>query len=76
MIAVWKQFRIFHERNAYLKAAVLRGRRARYEAFWALKDVNLTVHKGEIVSIVYSASGSGVPATAATKGGAGWETLA
>ena len=32
--------------------------------------------RGEIVSIVYSASGSGVPATAATKGGAGWETLA
>ena len=36
---VSKRFRLYHERNQSLKAAVMRGRRARYEEFWALKDV-------------------------------------
>ena len=30
---LWKSFRLYHERNQYLKAAILRGRRARYEEF-------------------------------------------
>ena len=38
-----KRFRLFHERNQSLKAAVLSGRRARYEEFWALDDVSLDV---------------------------------
>ena len=33
---VSKRFRLYHERNQSLKAAVLRGGRARYEEFWAL----------------------------------------
>jgi ABC-2 type transport system ATP-binding protein len=55
---LWKRFRIFHERNAYLKAAVLRGRRARFEEFWALKGVSLEVQHGEVVGII-GENGSG-----------------
>ncbi len=34
---VSKRFRLYHERNQSLKASVMRGRRARYEEFWALR---------------------------------------
>ena len=56
--SLWKNFRLYHERNRYLKAAMLRGRRARYEEFWALHDVNLTVDKGATVGVIGS-NGSG-----------------
>jgi ABC-2 type transport system ATP-binding protein len=56
--ALWKNFRLYHERNRYIKAAMLRGRRARYEEFWALQDVNLTVTKGATVGVIGS-NGSG-----------------
>jgi len=36
---VSKRFRLYDERNQTLKAAVMRGRRARYEEFVALEDV-------------------------------------
>ena len=36
MRGVSKNFRIYHERNRYIKAALLRGRRARYEEFWEI----------------------------------------
>jgi ABC-2 type transport system ATP-binding protein len=55
---VWKNFRLYHERNRYIKAAVLRGRRARYEEFWALKDVSFTVPHGSTFGIIGS-NGSG-----------------
>ena len=55
---VWKNFRLYHERNRYIKAAVLRGRRARYEEFWALQDVSLKVPHGATVGVIGS-NGSG-----------------
>jgi ABC-type polysaccharide/polyol phosphate transport system ATPase subunit len=55
---LWKRFRIFHERNQYLKSAALRGRRARYEEFWALKGVSFEVAEGEVFAIV-GENGSG-----------------
>jgi ABC-2 type transport system ATP-binding protein len=56
--SVSKNFRIYHERNRYLKAAVLRGRRARYEEFWALNDVSFDVPHGATVGLI-GANGSG-----------------
>jgi ABC-2 type transport system ATP-binding protein len=56
--SVWKNFRLYHERNRYIKAAMLRGGRATYEEFWALSDVNLTVPKGATVGVIGS-NGSG-----------------
>ena len=50
--SLWKNFRLYHERNRYIKAAMLRGRRARYEEFWALHDVNLTVEQGATVGVL------------------------
>lgn len=55
---VSKLFRLHHERNQYLKTALLKGRRARYEEFWALKDVSFEVPKGLTFGIIGS-NGSG-----------------
>jgi ABC-type polysaccharide/polyol phosphate transport system ATPase subunit len=55
---LWKSYRLYHERNQYLKAAILKGRRARYEEFWALKDVNFTVPTGSTFGVIGS-NGSG-----------------
>jgi len=55
---VWKSFRLYHERNQYIKAAVLRGRRARYEEFWALKGIDIEVPHGATYGIIGS-NGSG-----------------
>jgi ABC-2 type transport system ATP-binding protein len=55
---VWKSFRLYHERNQYIKAAVLRGRRARFEEFWALKGISFEVRHGQTFGIIGS-NGSG-----------------
>jgi ABC-type polysaccharide/polyol phosphate transport system ATPase subunit len=55
---VSKRFRLFHEHNQYLKATVIRGRRAKYEDFWALSDVSFQVDTGETFGII-GANGSG-----------------
>lgn len=55
---LWKNFRMYHERNRYIKAALLRGRRARYEEFWALSDVTFSIRESETVGFI-GANGSG-----------------
>lgn len=55
---VSKKFRIYHEKNQYLKAALLRGRRASYEDFWAIKDVSFAIPEGSTFGIIGS-NGSG-----------------
>lgn len=56
--SVWKSFRLYHEKNQHIKAAVLRGRRARYEEFWAIQDVSFDVPFGSTFGIIGS-NGSG-----------------
>jgi ABC-type polysaccharide/polyol phosphate transport system ATPase subunit len=55
---VSKRFRLYHERNQSLKAAFMRRRRARYEEFWALRDVSLEVPEGTTFGLI-GENGSG-----------------
>lgn len=53
-----KNFRLYHERNRYIKAAFLRGRRAKFDEFIALNDVSFDVPHGATLGIIGS-NGSG-----------------
>lgn len=55
---VSKTFRVYHDRNSTLKATVLSGRRARYEEFWALRDVSLEIPEGKTFGLLGN-NGSG-----------------
>ncbi len=55
---VWKEFKIYHERNPSLKETLLKGRRSAYESFWALKDVSLKIKQGTTVGFI-GENGSG-----------------
>ena len=56
--SVTKRFRLYHERNQSLKAAAMRGRRARYEEFLALRDVTFDVPQGVTFGLI-GENGSG-----------------
>jgi len=49
---VSKSYRKYDERNQSLKAAVLRGRRARYTEFAALSEVSLEIPAGSIFGLI------------------------
>jgi ABC-type polysaccharide/polyol phosphate transport system ATPase subunit len=55
---VSKMFRLYHEKNQYLKSALLSGKRAKYEDFWAVNDVSFEVSTGSTFGIIGS-NGSG-----------------
>ena len=55
---VSKSFRIYTERNKSLKAALLRGARARYNEFWALRNVSLDIPQGKTFGLLGN-NGSG-----------------
>ena len=55
---VSKRFRMYRERSRSLKQTVLQGRRARYEEFWALKDVAFEIPQGSTFGLI-GENGSG-----------------
>jgi len=55
---VTKKYRLYHERNQSVKAAIMRGRRARYDEFLALDDVSFEIREGIAYGLI-GENGSG-----------------
>jgi ABC-2 type transport system ATP-binding protein len=49
---VSKSFRVYHDRNQSLKAAILRRKRATFEEFWALRGVSLEIPEGRTFGLM------------------------
>jgi ABC-type polysaccharide/polyol phosphate transport system ATPase subunit len=52
IVDVHKRFRLYDERNQSLKAALMRGRRARYQEFQALEGVSLDIAPGSTTAFI------------------------
>ena len=55
---VSKKYRLYRERNNYLKAAIMRGGRSKVDMFWALEDVSFEVYEGSTTGLI-GENGSG-----------------
>ena len=55
---VSKKYRLYRERNNYLKAAIMRGGRSKVDIFWALEDVSFEVFEGSTTGLI-GENGSG-----------------
>lgn len=55
---VWKKFRLYHDKRPTLKEKILFRGRGKWEDFWALKGVNLSIKKGSTVGLI-GQNGSG-----------------
>lgn len=55
---VSKRFRLYSERNQSLKAALMRGKRAAFDEFWALRDVSFEIPTGSTFGLI-GENGSG-----------------
>jgi ABC-2 type transport system ATP-binding protein len=55
---VSKRFRLYHERNQSVKAAIMRRGRAKYDEFWALRNVSLDIPHGTTFGLI-GENGSG-----------------
>ena len=55
---VSKSFRLYHERAFSIKERVVNRRRARYEQFWALRDVSVDIDPGQTAGLI-GPNGSG-----------------
>jgi lipopolysaccharide transport system ATP-binding protein len=49
---IWKRFRVYQERPNSLKERITKFSRDRYEEFWALKGVSVTVPHGTVYGLV------------------------
>jgi ABC-2 type transport system ATP-binding protein len=49
---VSKRFRLYHEKFTSLKERILHGGKVPFEDFWALKDINLRIERGESIGLL------------------------